>query len=71
MVGNASKMLDTTALAKTLFQQWKDSPGHYENMMSQDMTHIGLGVEYTGKTTGLGSYVGASVISVMLGATAN
>lgn len=70
MVGNASKMLDTTALAKTLFQQWKDSPGHYENMMSQDMTHIGLGVEYTGKTTGLGSYVGASVISVMLGATA-
>lgn len=70
MVGSASKMLDTTELAKTLFQQWKDSPGHYENMMSKDMTHIGLGVEYTDVTTSLGSYGGSSIISVMLGVNA-
>lgn len=70
MVGSASKMLDTTELAKTLFQQWKDSPGHYENMMSKDMTHIGLGIEYTDVTTSLGSYGGSSIISVMLGVNA-
>ena len=70
MVGSASKMLDTTELAKSLFQQWKDSPGHYDNMMAADMTHIGLGLEYTSKTTNLGSYNGSSIISVMLGVTA-
>ena len=70
MVGSASKMLDTTELAKTLFQQWKDSPGHYENMMSKDMTHIGLGIEYTDVSTSLGSYGGSSIISVMLGVNA-
>lgn len=70
MVGSASKMLDTTELAKTLFQQWKDSPGHYDNMMSKDMTHIGLGIEYTDVTTSLGSYSGSSIISVMLGVSA-
>lgn len=70
MVGSASKMLDTTELAKTLFQQWKDSPGHYENMMSKDMTHIGLGIEYTDVATSLGSYGGSSIISVMLGVNA-
>ena len=70
MVGSASKMLDTTELAKTLFQQWKDSPGHYDNMMSKDMTHIGLGIEYTDVTTSLGSYSGSSIISVMLGVNA-
>ena len=70
MVGSASKMLDTTELAKTLFQQWKDSPGHYDNMMSKDMTHIGLGIEYTDVTTSLGSYGGSSIISVMLGVNA-
>ena len=70
MVGSASKMLDTTELAKTLFQQWKDSPGHYDNMMSKDMTHIGLGIEYTDVSTSLGSYGGSSIISVMLGVNA-
>lgn len=34
--------------AQATFNQWKNSPGHYANMMSTDFTHIGISCFYGG-----------------------
>lgn len=33
-------------IAKILFDVWKNSPGHYKNMLRKDMQFIGLGICY-------------------------
>lgn len=38
---------DETALAETLIQMWRESPGHYRNMLSTDFRHLGIGVVKT------------------------
>lgn len=31
-------------LAQKIYQQWKNSPGHYRNMISKSYTHLGVGL---------------------------
>lgn len=35
---------DPNKLAEALFDQWKNSPGHYANMIKQDFNQIGFGI---------------------------
>lgn len=38
---------DETEMAEVLIQMWRDSPGHYRNMISPDFRHLGVGVVKT------------------------
>lgn len=43
--GNPYELNSEKALAETFFQQWKDSPGHYNNMMSDVYTGTWISVK--------------------------
>ena len=51
MTGSAVAMLNATELAKGMFEQWKSSPGHYRNMMSENYTSFGLSSSYAPHST--------------------
>ncbi|MDO8508268.1 MAG: CAP domain-containing protein [Nanoarchaeota archaeon] len=40
-----------TPSASKVFSMWKNSPGHYSNMISSKYTEMGLGVVYDGRRT--------------------
>lgn len=36
---------DPQKQAEALFTQWKNSPGHYKNMVNKDFNQLGFGIE--------------------------
>lgn len=48
-LGMATNYLDEEGMAELLFNGWKDSPGHYENMVRKDFEEVGIGVAYDGE----------------------
>ena len=65
MTGSAVAMLNATELAKGMFEQWKASPGHYRNMISDQWTSFGLSASYTPhSTTTPEYYTGKSMIGI-------
>ena len=46
----ATYYLDEKGMAELLFNGWKESPGHYENMVRKEFTEVGIGVYYDGET---------------------
>ncbi|KEH99128.1 CAP domain-containing protein [Clostridium massiliodielmoense] len=51
---------DPNKLAEALFDQWKNSPGHYANMIKQDFNQIGfgIGISNDGKVYATQGFVG-------------
>lgn len=49
-IGMATYYLDEKGMAELLFNGWKESPGHYENMVRKEFTEVGIGVYYDGET---------------------
>ncbi|NEZ45833.1 hypothetical protein FDF74_01250 [Clostridium niameyense] len=51
---------DPNKLAEALFTQWKNSPGHYKNMISSNFNQIGFGIAIAkdGKLYGTQGFVG-------------
>lgn len=41
-----AKKKELLAIAQDMFQRWKDSPGHYQNMINSEFTHEGLAFSY-------------------------
>ena len=65
MVASAHAVLNATELARDMFMQWKSSPGHYRNMMSDQYTSFGLSASYTPhSTTTPEYYTGKSMIGI-------
>ena len=65
MVASAHAVLNATELARDMFLEWKSSPGHYRNMMSNQYTSFGLSASYTAhSTTTPEYYTGKSMIGV-------
>ena len=65
MVASAHAVLNATELARDMFMQWKSSPGHYRNMMSDQYTSFGLSASYTAhSTTTPEYYTGKSMIGI-------
>ena len=65
MTGSAVAMLNATELAKGMFEQWKSSPGHYRNMMSENYTSFGLSSSYAPhSTTTPEYYTGKTMIGI-------
>ena len=61
----AHYILNATQLAKDMFEQWKYSPGHYRNMMSNQWTSFGLSASYSPhSTTSPEYYTGKTMIGV-------
>ena len=61
----AHYILNATQLAKDMFEQWKYSPGHYRNMMSNQWTSFGLSASYSPhSTTTPEYYTGKTMIGV-------
>lgn len=48
-LGMATNYLNEEGMAELLFNGWKDSPGHYENMVRKDFEEVGIGVAYDGE----------------------
>ena len=64
-LNNAHYILNATELARDMFMQWKSSPGHYRNMMSDQYTSFGLSASYTAhSTTTPEYYTGKSMIGI-------
>ena len=67
MVASAHAVLNATELARDMFLDWKASPGHYRNMMSNQYTSFGLSASYTPHSTNSPEYyTGKSMIGVTL-----
>ncbi|ALV21989.1 CAP domain-containing protein [Carnobacterium antarcticum] len=49
-IGMATYYLDEEGMAELMFGGWKNSPGHYENMVRENFEEIGIGVYYDGET---------------------
>lgn len=49
-IGMATYYLDEEGMAELMFDGWKNSPGHYENMVRENFEEIGIGVYYAGET---------------------
>lgn len=49
-VGMATYYLDEEGMAELMFDGWKNSPGHYENMVRENFEEISIGVYYDGET---------------------
>lgn len=49
-IGMATYYLDEEGMAELMFDGWKNSPGHYENMVRENFEEIGIGVYYDGET---------------------
>ena len=65
MTGSAVAMLNATELAKGMFEQWKTSPGHYRNMISENYTSFGLSASYAAhSTTSPEYYTGKTMIGI-------
>ena len=65
MVASAHAVLNATELARDMFLDWKSSPGHYRNMMSNQYTSFGLSASYTAhSTTTPEYYTGKSMIGI-------
>ena len=65
MVASAHAVLNATELARDMFIDWKNSPGHYRNMMSEQYTSFGLSASYTAhSTTTPEYYTGKSMIGI-------
>ena len=65
MTGSAVAMLNATELAKGMFEQWKSSPGHYRNMMSENYTSFGLSSSYAPhSTTTPEYYTGKTMVGI-------
>lgn len=65
MVASAHAVLNATELARDMFIDWKNSPGHYRNMMSDQYTSFGLSASYTPHSTGNPEYyTGKSMIGI-------
>ena len=65
MVASAHAVLNATELARDMFLDWKSSPGHYRNMMSDQYTSFGLSASYTPhSTTTPEYYTGKSMIGI-------
>ena len=64
-LNNAHYILNATELARDMFTNWKASPGHYRNMMSDQYTSFGLSASYTPhSTTTPEYYTGKSMIGI-------
>lgn len=64
-LNNAHYILNATELARDMFTNWKSSPGHYRNMMSDQYTSFGLSASYTAhSTTTPEYYTGKSMIGI-------
>ncbi|WP_455224256.1 G5 domain-containing protein [Granulicatella sp.] len=64
-LNNAHYILNATELARDMFINWKNSPGHYRNMMSDQYTSFGLSASYTPhSTTTPEYYTGKSMIGI-------
>ena len=65
MTGSAVAMLNATELAKGMFEQWKASPGHYRNMISENYTSFGVSSSYAPySTTTPEYYTGKTMIGI-------
>ena len=65
MVASAHAVLNATELARDMFIDWKNSPGHYRNMMSEQYTSFGLSASYTPHSTSAPEYyTGKSMIGI-------
>ena len=65
MVASAHAVLNATELARDMFIDWKNSPGHYRNMMSDQYTSFGLSASYTPHSTSAPEYyTGKSMIGI-------
>ena len=63
----AHYILNATQLARDMFEQWKYSPGHYRNMMSNQWTLFGLSASFSPhSTTSPEYYTGKTMIGVTL-----
>ncbi|MEG0475139.1 MAG: CAP domain-containing protein [Carnobacterium sp.] len=49
-IGMATYYLDEEGMAELMFDGWKNSPGHYENMVRENFEEIGIRVYYDGET---------------------
>lgn len=47
MFNNVYKAFNEKLIAKTLYDLWKDSPGHYANMIDDDYTKFGFDLSYS------------------------
>jgi uncharacterized protein YkwD len=47
--GSNMSAADSEALARTIMNSWMSSPGHRENILSPDYTHLGVGVVASGR----------------------
>ena len=64
-LNNAHYILNATELARDMFTNWKSSPGHYRNMMSEQYTSFGLSASYTPHSTSAPEYyTGKSMIGI-------
>lgn len=45
----ATYFSDEAYMADFIFNGWKDSPGHYENMVNPNFEEVGIGIHYDGE----------------------
>ncbi|MGX7107306.1 CAP domain-containing protein [Hutsoniella sourekii] len=64
--GNPNTLVSEKALAEQFYQQWKESPSHYENMMSPDYNFSAISVKMSDKNQlagdGYNSLIGVQVL---------
>lgn len=53
MYGSTPKTIEKTDIASKLFDQWKNSSGHYANMVKPEYNCIGVGVYYETRSDGV------------------
>ncbi|WP_027108305.1 CAP domain-containing protein [Lacticigenium naphthae] len=48
-LGMATYFGDEESMAKLLFEGWRESQGHYENMIHPDFREVGIGIHFDGE----------------------
>ncbi|AMB99333.1 hypothetical protein AWM75_04655 [Aerococcus urinaehominis] len=59
--GNPNQLLSEKALAEQFYQQWKNSPGHYDNMMSPNYNYSTISVKMSDKNALVGDQYNALI----------
>lgn len=58
-LGMATYHRSDTFMAEMLFDGWVDSEGHYQNIINENFTEIGIGVDYDGEYLYVTQFFGA------------
>lgn len=58
-LGMATYHQSDTFMAEIIFDGWVDSEGHYQNMINENFTEIGIGVDYDGEYLYITQFFGA------------